>query len=68
MKPHVHVHVIFFHLLQEAGPFEEKAMVMGVLDKAFDIFIMKFGVIKRVYLDVSCHTYMLRLLPIQCVK
>lgn len=28
-------------------------MVMGVYDKLFDIFILKFGVSKRVYIDVS---------------
>lgn len=43
----------FEFLLQEAGPFEERAMVMGVYDKSFDIFILKFGVSKRVYTDVS---------------
>ncbi|XP_022341757.2 DIS3-like exonuclease 2 isoform X1 [Crassostrea virginica] len=45
------VDLYFSVFVKETGPFEEKAMVMGVLDKAFDIFIMKFGVIKRVYLD-----------------
>lgn len=43
-------------LLQEAGPFEERAMVMGVYDKSFDIFILKFGVSKRVYTDVSFYS------------
>lgn len=45
-------------LLQEAGPFEERAMVMGVYDKSFDIFILKFGVSKRVYTDVSFYSNM----------
>lgn len=31
-------------------------MVMGVLDKAFDIFVLKFGVTKRVHLNVSTIT------------
>jgi hypothetical protein len=44
--------IIFILYFQTAGPFEERGMVMGVLDKAFDVFIMKFGVIKRVYCDV----------------
>lgn len=39
--------------VQMAGPLEEKAMVMGVMDKAFDIFVLKLGVSKRVYCDVS---------------
>lgn len=43
-------------LLQEAGPFKERAMVMGVYDKSFDIFILKFGVSKRVYTDVSFYS------------
>ena len=28
-------------------------MVMGVLDKSFDVFILKYGVQKRVYCDVG---------------
>lgn len=48
----------FEFLLQEAGPFEERAMVMGVYDKSFDIFILKFGVSKRVYTDVSFYSNM----------
>lgn len=44
--------------MQEAGPFEERAMVMGVYDKSFDIFILKFGVSKRVYTDVSFYSNM----------
>ena len=39
--------------IQTAGPLEEKAMVMAVFDKAFDIFVLKLGVTKRVYCDVS---------------
>ncbi|XP_061163620.1 DIS3-like exonuclease 2 [Saccostrea echinata] len=45
------VDLYFSIFVKEAGPFEERAMVMGVLDKAFDVFIMKFGVVKRVYCD-----------------
>ncbi|XP_041377898.1 DIS3-like exonuclease 2 [Gigantopelta aegis] len=43
--------LFFAVFVKEAGPFEEKAMVMGVLDKSFDIFILKFGVQKRVYCE-----------------
>lgn len=46
---------ISFIFMQTAGPFEETGMVMGVLDKAFDVFILKFGVTKRVYCDVSIY-------------
>ncbi|KAL4221580.1 DIS3-like exonuclease 2 [Mactra antiquata] len=43
---------LFFSVfVQTAGPLEERAMVMGVLDKAFDIFVLKLGVSKRVYCD-----------------
>ena len=46
----MYLYVAYF---QTAGPLEEKAMVMSVLDKAFDIFVLKLGVTKRVYCDVS---------------
>ena len=29
---------------------------MGLLDKAFDVLVLRLGVIKRVYVDVSCAT------------
>ena len=32
---------------------DERGVVMGVLDKAFDVLVFRLGVIKRVYLDVS---------------
>ncbi|KAK3586758.1 hypothetical protein CHS0354_023484 [Potamilus streckersoni] len=41
----------FAVFVKMTGPLEEKGMVMGVLDKAFDVFILKLGVSKRVYLD-----------------
>ena len=46
----IHIYLLY---LQVAGPLEEKAMVMAVFDKAFDIFILRLGVTKRVYCDVS---------------
>ena len=39
--------------LQECGPLFEKGMVMAVLDHSFDVIILKLGVMKRVYVDVS---------------
>ncbi len=39
--------------LQECGPLEEKGVVMGVLDKAFDVLVLSLGVVKRVYCNVS---------------
>lgn len=39
--------------LQEAGPLEEMGMVMAVLDKSFDVYVLNLGVVKRVYCDVS---------------
>ncbi|XP_052267477.1 DIS3-like exonuclease 2 isoform X2 [Dreissena polymorpha] len=43
---------LFFSVfVKTAGPLEEKAMVMGVMDKAFDIFVLRLGVSKRVYCD-----------------
>ncbi|KAK2145384.1 hypothetical protein LSH36_683g03080 [Paralvinella palmiformis] len=41
----------FAIFIKECGPIEEQAMVMAVLDKAFDVLILKLGVIKRVYLE-----------------
>ncbi|ESO85209.1 hypothetical protein LOTGIDRAFT_235866 [Lottia gigantea] len=43
--------IFFAVFVKEAGPFEEKGMVMAVLDRAFDVFILKLGVVKRVYCD-----------------
>uniref|UniRef100_A0A3P9N1Q2 DIS3-like exonuclease 2 n=1 Tax=Poecilia reticulata TaxID=8081 RepID=A0A3P9N1Q2_POERE len=36
-------------LVKECGPLESKAMVMGVLDKSFDVLVIKYGVHKRIY-------------------
>ena len=44
-------HVTFY--LQEAGPLEEMGMVMAVLDKSFDVYVLSLGVVKRVYCEVS---------------
>ncbi|XP_067658576.1 uncharacterized protein [Haliotis asinina] len=43
--------MFFAAFVKEVGPFEEKAMVMGVMDHSFDVFILKFGVSKRIYCD-----------------
>ena len=40
---------------QESGPLYERGMVMNVLDHSLDVMIIKLGVIKRVYCEVSCH-------------
>ena len=37
--------------VKQVGEMIEEAMVMGVLDKSFDVFILRLGVIKRVYTD-----------------
>ena len=50
---YVHVHC----LLQECGPLEERGIVMGVLDKAFEVLVLKLGVVKRVYMDVSSNLH-----------
>lgn len=34
---------------QESGPLESEAMVMGVLNQAFDVLVLRFGVQKRIY-------------------
>uniref|UniRef100_A0A3B3VYR2 DIS3-like exonuclease 2 n=1 Tax=Poecilia latipinna TaxID=48699 RepID=A0A3B3VYR2_9TELE len=35
--------------VKECGPLESKAMVMAVLDKSFDVLVLKYGVQKRIY-------------------
>lgn len=43
----------FFGLfVKECGPIEEKAVVIGVLDAAFDVLVYKYGIVKRVYMNV----------------
>ncbi len=43
--------------LQSCGPLEEEGMVMAVLDRAFDVLVLKLGVVKRVYCEVSSYAY-----------
>lgn len=38
--------------LQECGPLDSEAMVMGVLDQSFDVLVLRFGVQKRIYCKV----------------
>ncbi|XP_064313553.1 DIS3-like exonuclease 2 isoform X1 [Phalacrocorax carbo] len=41
---------LFFTIfVRECGPLESEAMVMGVLNEAFDVLVLKFGVQKRIY-------------------
>lgn len=39
--------------LQESGPLESEAMVLGVLNQAFDVLVLRYGVHKRIYCNVS---------------
>ena len=39
-------------LLQECGPVAQKGIVVGILDKAFDVLVVEFGVTKRIYTEV----------------
>lgn len=39
--------------LQESGPLDSEAMVMGVLDQSFDVLVLRYGVQKRIYCKVS---------------
>lgn len=41
--------LFFAILVKECGPLESEAMVMGVLNQAFDVLVLRFGVQKRVY-------------------
>lgn len=41
---------LFFGVfVKECGPLESEAMVMGVLDQAFDVLVLRYGVQKRLY-------------------
>ncbi|KAI5607644.1 DIS3-like exonuclease 2 [Silurus asotus] len=41
---------LFFSVfVRECGPLDSKAMVMGMLDKSFDVLVLNYGVQKRIY-------------------
>ncbi|XP_076828474.1 DIS3-like exonuclease 2 isoform X2 [Brachyhypopomus gauderio] len=41
---------LFFSVfVRECGPLDSDAMVMGMLDKAFDVLVLSYGVQKRIY-------------------
>lgn len=40
-------------VVQQCGPIEERGIVVNVLDHSFDVLVLKFGVVKRVYVNVS---------------
>ncbi|XP_021102739.1 DIS3-like exonuclease 2 isoform X2 [Heterocephalus glaber] len=44
--------LFFAVLVKESGPLESEAMVMGVLNQAFDVLVLRFGVQKRIYCNV----------------
>lgn len=41
--------LFFAILVRESGPLESEAMVLGVLNQAFDVLVLRYGVQKRVY-------------------
>ncbi|XP_042535096.1 DIS3-like exonuclease 2 [Dipodomys spectabilis] len=41
--------LFFAVLVKETGPLESEAMVMGVLNQAFDVLVLRYGVQKRIY-------------------
>ncbi|XP_049744411.1 DIS3-like exonuclease 2 [Elephas maximus indicus] len=41
--------LFFAVLVKESGPLESEAMVMGVLNQAFDVLVLCYGVQKRIY-------------------
>lgn len=44
--------LFFAILVRESGPLESEAMVMGVLNQAFDVLVLRYGVQKRVYCNM----------------
>lgn len=46
--------------VKECGPLDSEAMVMGVLDQAFDVLVLRYGVQKRIYcknLEPDLHNF-----------
>ncbi|KAK3566962.1 hypothetical protein QTP86_007006 [Hemibagrus guttatus] len=44
---------LFFSVfVRECGPLYSKAMVMGILNKSFDVLVLQYGVQKRIYCNV----------------
>ncbi|KAM4836382.1 DIS3-like exonuclease 2 isoform 1-T1 [Thomomys bottae] len=41
--------LFFAVLVKETGPLESEAMVMGILNQAFDVLVLRYGVQKRIY-------------------
>ncbi|ELW71642.1 DIS3-like exonuclease 2 [Tupaia chinensis] len=41
--------LFFAVLVKESGPLELEAMVMGILNQAFDVLVLRYGVQKRIY-------------------
>ncbi|XP_057602224.1 DIS3-like exonuclease 2 [Hippopotamus amphibius kiboko] len=41
--------LFFAILVKESGPLESEAMVMGILNQAFDVLVLRYGVQKRIY-------------------
>ncbi|XP_045150247.1 DIS3-like exonuclease 2, partial [Echinops telfairi] len=41
--------LFFAVMVKECGPLESEAMVMGVLNQAFDVLVLRYGVQKRIY-------------------
>ncbi|XP_030629597.1 DIS3-like exonuclease 2 [Chanos chanos] len=41
--------LFFAVFVKECGPLDSEAMVMGVLDRSFDVLVLRYGVQKRIY-------------------
>ena len=44
------------YLIQECGCIRARGIVVQVLDRAFDVLVQGYGVIKRVYCEVMYYT------------
>lgn len=38
---------------QQNGPIEARGVVISVMDASFDVLVLKYGVVKRVYVNVG---------------
>lgn len=48
---HLYLCVLISDLTQRYGPVVRRAVVINVLDAAFDVFVPEFGIEKRVHVD-----------------
>jgi stage V sporulation protein SpoVS len=46
------------NLIRKSGSIEVKGIVLAVLDHSVDVVLIYLGIIRRLYIEVSCEFYM----------